>query len=509
MKYNFIFFLFCFYFGNTLFSQAPAIQWQSFFNGLGTTPLNELYPDIQQTSDGGYILAGDGNGTATVSTTSNFSVIKLNALGNIQWQKEFGGSDTDKAHSVRQTVDGGYIVAGETQSTNGDVTGNHGSSDYWIIKLNSSGNLQWQKTYGGSANDIARSIRQTTDGGYIVAGETSSTNGDVTGNHGSSDYWIIKIDSLGNLQWQKTFGGTADDKAQDIEQTADNGYIIAGFATSNNGNVVGNHGSYDYWIIKLTSTGDIQWQKSFGGSAVDRANCIRKAADGGYFIAGWTTSANGDVTLNNGSSDYWILKITSTGDIQWQKSFGTSFQEEAYGVDDTIDGGCIVTGLRYSVPQEGPSTGTAYPDYWIIKLDVSGNIEWQNTYGGPLSDISTSVQQTSDGGYIVAGFAYNGSFNFDFWIIKLAGSQLSTHENILKSTLSIYPNPAKDFFTIDHLPAESTVNIHDASGRKIFSKKYSESKVSINTSPFINGVYIIQVDDKEKNILSEKLIIRK
>ncbi len=510
MKYSFIFSLFFIYFNVSLYySQSPSIQWQNFFDGLGTPSFNELNPDIQQTSDGGYILAGDGNGTAFASTTSNFAVIKLTALGNVQWQKELGGSNTDRAHSVRQTTDGGYIVAGETASYDGDVTGNHGYADYWIVKLNASGTIQWQKTFGGSSNDIARSIRQTNDGGYIVAGETQSTNGDVTGNHGSYDYWIIKLTSTGDLQWQKTFGGTSDDKAQDVEQTTDNGYIIAGSATSNDGNITGNHGGNDYWIIKLTSTGDLQWQKSYGGSAGERAYGIRKAADGGYFIAGWTTSTNGDITLNNGSSDYWILKITSTGDIQWQKTFGTNFKEEAYGIDDTTDGGCIVTGIKYSIAQEGPSAGTAYPDYWVIKLDASGNMEWQNTYGLAYSDISTAIQQTSDNGYIVAGGSYNGSTNYDFFIIKLAGNQLTTHENIIKSAISIYPNPAKDFVMIDHLPSESTISIYDMSGRKIFSKKYSETKVSINTSAFSNGVYMIQVDNQEKTILSEKLIIKK
>ena len=224
--------------------------------------------------------------------------------------------DHDFAHSIQQTKDGGYIVAGSAESNNGDVTGHHGQSwyaDYWIVKLDSYGNLQWQKSLGGSSYDYSGSIQQTNDGGYIVAGNSQSSDGDVTVNHGGNnygDYWIVKLDSYGNLQWQKSLGGTNDEALSSIQQTNDGGYIVAGYSDSNNGDVSGNHSTnYDYWIIKLDSIGNLQWQKCLGGTDNDKANSIQQTNDGGYIIAGSSNSNNGDVTGNHGNNDYWIVKL--------------------------------------------------------------------------------------------------------------------------------------------------------------------------------------------------------
>lgn len=183
-------------------------------------------------------------------------MVKLNATGNVEWQKTLGGSDYfDLAHSIQQTSDGGYIVAGESSSNDGDVTGNHGLRDFWIIKLNTTGDIEWQKCFGGSNDDEARSIQQTTDGGYIVAGNSLSDDGDVTENHGGRDFWVVKLDSTGNIEWQKSYGGSNDDGAHFIRQTEDGGYIIAGNSESNDGDVTGNHGEGDFWIVKLVGDG--------------------------------------------------------------------------------------------------------------------------------------------------------------------------------------------------------------------------------------------------------------
>ena len=174
------------------------------------------------------------------------------AQPTIEWQKSLGGTGSDGATTIQQTADGGYIVAGASISTDGDVTGNHGGNDYWVVKLNSTGTITWQKCLGGTGDDFASSIQQTIDGGYIVAGYSESTNGDVTGNHGGQDYWVIKLDSTGSITWQKSLGGTSQDYAYAIQQTADGGYIVAGYTTSTDGDVTGNHGDYDYWVVKLS-----------------------------------------------------------------------------------------------------------------------------------------------------------------------------------------------------------------------------------------------------------------
>jgi hypothetical protein len=343
----------------------------------------------------------------------------------IEWQKCLGGTNIDEGKSVVQTKDGGYVVAGYTWSFDGDVTGNHGTVDYWVVKLDGSGNMLWQQCYGGASNDVARSILETIDGGYVVFGNTNSNNGQVTGNHGGGDCWVVKLDSLGILQWQKCLGGILGDFAGSIKQTNDGGYVLAGYTNSNDGDVSGNHGVSDMWLVKLDSSGVLQWQKCFGGTDSDYAQSVDQTNDGGYVVAGWTNSNDGDVTGNHGGSDYWILKIDGFGNLQWQQCLGGTANDVAYSVEQTTDGGYVVSGRVYS--NDGDVTGNhGNYDYWIVKLDAGGNILWQNCLGGTNSEEAVSVRQTFDGGYIIAGWSSsndgNISVNFggwDYWLIKL------------------------------------------------------------------------------------------
>ncbi|MBT8195414.1 MAG: T9SS type A sorting domain-containing protein, partial [Bacteroidia bacterium] len=238
-------------------------------------------------------------------------IVKLNSIGDTLWTKSLGGTGTDIASSIQQTSDGGYIVAGYTSSNDGDVSGNNGSGDYWVIKLNSSGNITWQKCLGGSNGEIANDIQQTSDGGYIVAGFTESNDGDVSGNHGDFDYWVVKLDSGGIIIWQNCLGGTLDESANSVQQTSDGGYIVAGYTDSNDGDVSGNHGNDDYWVVKLNSSGNITWQNCLGGTSVDRAWSIEQTTDG-YVAAGWTESNDNDVSGNHGNRDVWVVKLDSS-----------------------------------------------------------------------------------------------------------------------------------------------------------------------------------------------------
>src|ERR1044071_7125627 len=201
------------------------------------------------------------------------------AQPTIQWQKCLGGTAEDYSRSCQQTTDGGYISAGYTRSNNGDVTGFHGVNDCWIVKLDGGGILQWEKALGGTGRDEAYSIEQTSDGGYILAGLTESNDGDVTGNHGLLDCWVVKLDGSGNIQWQKCYGGTDYESAQYIQQTSDGGYVFAGYTQSNNGDVTGLHGGDDYWVVKLDGSGNIQWQKCYGGTDFERAYAIEQTSD--------------------------------------------------------------------------------------------------------------------------------------------------------------------------------------------------------------------------------------
>lgn len=525
MKYKFIFLFILIHYEIPIYSQSsiPNIEWQKSFGGSAS----EIAKSIVQTPDGGYITTGfskSSDGNATINHGDNdFWVVKMSATGTLEWQKTLGGSGDDQANSICTTSDGGYVIAGYTTSSNGDITLNQGYADYWIVKLNALGNIEWQKTYGGQNQDIATSVKQTTDGGYIVGGHSSSNSGNVTGNHGSYtyDYWVIKLDSSGNLQWQKALGGSGEEFAYDIKQTTDGGYIIAGETSSqSSGDISGTYlGVKDSWIVKLGTTGTIIWEKRFGGIGTDITYSVAQTSDGGYIASGTTTSNIGNSTYN-GQGDFWIIKLDTAGNLQWQNAMGSLSYDQAYSVAQTPDGNFVAAGYISSntgIVEPGLPTGT---NYWIVKLNNSGNLLWNKVLGGDGHEIAWSIISTTDGGLAVAGYSstnpdtgdVTGNHGqSDFWIVKLSGSKesLGITESTTPEKPQIYPNPAKDIVHINHLPKESTVTVFDAVGRKISSKKYSETSISIDTSPFANGMYILQIDSAEKNILSEKLIIKK
>ncbi len=257
----------------------------------------------------------------------------------IQWEKSLGGPGTDLAYCVRQTSDGGYILVGETNSTGGDITGNNGTTDFWVARLDASGTLVWQKALGGSGDDRGYAVAPTSDGGYIVAGATNSTDGNVTGLKGLYDFWVVKLNSTGTITWQKCFGGNSIDEAKSVEQTSDGGYIVAGWTRSNNLDITVNNGGSDFWVIKLDASGSLTWQKSLGGSGDEVASSVKQTADGGYIVAGETPSTNGDVSGNNGGTDYWVTKLSSAGALVWQKCYGGSGIDKAKSIAQTSDGG--------------------------------------------------------------------------------------------------------------------------------------------------------------------------
>ena len=359
-------------------------QWVKSYGGSSFDRASSIW----QTYDGGFVVLGFTQSFG--EKPDYFWILKLFSDGEIEWQKIYGGSGSQQPSSIQQTLDGGYIVASSSNSF-----GAAGYSDFWILKLFPDGEIEWQKIYGGSDNDGANSIQQTSDGGYIVTGQTWSFDA------GNSDFWILKLSPDGEIEWQKTYGGSESDGANSIQQTSDGGYIVTGttgsFGTGNN----------DFWILKLESNGDIEWQKTYGGENNDSANSIQQTSDGGYIVAGSTSSFGTD----DNSSDIWILKLYSDGDIEWQKSYRGG---DAKSIQQAIDGGYIVTGQTRSF-----DAGNS--DVWILKLSPAGDIEWQKKYGCGLDDHANSIKQTSDGGYIVAGC--KDSFpSPDVWVFKLSSN---------------------------------------------------------------------------------------
>lgn len=383
---------------------APAIEWQQCFGGTGI----DRATDIRSTSDGGFVCvayAGSTDGDVSVNQGEfDFWILKFDATGALQWERTLGGSGTDWARSVHQTADGGYVIAGMSESNDGDVTGNQGDLDMWVVKVDADGDLEWQRSLGGSAPDRAMCVRPTTDGGYVVVGETFSSNGDVSGHHGLYDAWAVKLDAAGVLQWQNALGGSNYDFAYSVVQAEDGGYVLAGSTGSTNGDVSGNHGGlYDAWVVKLNAAGTLVWQTTLGGSEWDDVRSIVKDTDGGFFLAGTTGSQDGDaVPGTNGSDDLWLVKIDATGDLLWQQAFGGSQSDKANAVHRTADGGCVAVGEACSA--DGDVTGIhGVCDAWVVRVDAAGGLLWQRTLGGSATDHGTAIMPRSDGGLLLAG----------------------------------------------------------------------------------------------------------
>jgi gliding motility-associated-like protein len=416
-----------------LFSQQKeciSIVWSKHFGGTNKENAN----DIQQTADGGYIVAGftqslDGDVSNNFGS-ADYWVLKLDKDGDIEWEKSFGGFSFDIASSVVQAQDGGYVVTGGAVSSDGQVSGNHGLEDVWVIKLDATGNLLWSKTYGGTMNERAEKIRTTSDGGYILAGYSESNNGNLSANNGDFDYWLIKLNQNGDIEWQHSIGGSLADFGFDARETADGGYIMAGSTFSTDGDVSENEGFYDYWIVKVDATGNLLWEKNFGGGGEERAYSLVTMPDGSTVVAGASNSFSNDVPGNNGSYDYWVMKMDNLGNLVWTKNFGGSSEDRAFTLALTSSQELLVSG--FAVSSNGDVSNIyGGKDAWLLKLDAEGNIIWEKNFGGSLEDRFTSIIQTSDGGYVGAGFSASNNFDLpgnkglhDLWVLRLGPDSL-------------------------------------------------------------------------------------
>jgi hypothetical protein len=490
------------FFHNIILAQAPNIEWQKC---LGGTFTEIPYCIQQTSDGGYILIGftrsndGDVSGHHDIETRDIW-VVKLNNVGAIEWQKCLGGSSNDNGYFIIETTDHGYILVGETESNDGNVTGNHSAlKDMWIVKLSNSGNIVWQKCLGGFASDGAYCIQQTSDGGYIIAGYTFSNEGDVLGNHGLIDWWVVKLNNSGTLEWQKCLGGSSSEMAYSIQQTTDSGYILTGSTNSNDVDVSGNHGNSDIWVVKLSNTGNIEWQKCLGGSNSEEARSIQQTNDGGYIITGDTRSNDGDVTGNHGFSDMWVVKLNISGNIEWQRCLGGTFGDSGNSILQTADGGYMVAGIASS--NDGDISGYyGYMDSWIVKLNYLGIIEWQKCYGGTSTEQTKLIKQTSDGGYIVTavteshdGDVSGNHYGGDMWVLKL-GNTVSL-ENVSSSSISFYPNPVLNelVIEIDNKFLGSTFNIYNSLGQVSFYGKIEQNKMSVNLSLLPTGIYNLSV----------------
>lgn len=413
---------------------GPSIEWQKDLGGS-----EDDFPfSIASTADGSSVIAGNtrsrssGDVPATKGNPDSWFidawVVKLSIDGNKLWSKNYGGSGTDAATSIRATRDGGFIIAGFTNSTDGDLANiqAHGNNDAWIVKLDADGNIAWQKSLGGSGGDNVSGIIEISDGGFVFVGQTNSTDGDLDGiqTHGNDDAWIVKLDANGGMVWQKKIGGSSSDLCTSIVPSSDNGFLVAAYTHSTDGNITGSHnvngGIYgDYWIVKLDSNGNLVWQKALGGSQDEYPNSILESSDGNVYVGGHTTSNDGDVTGINSTGIYgWLVKLSSNGTMIWQKPMGGP-NSEITSLIETPDKNIVMSGLK--------GDGSSDPsDVWIVQVTGEGNLTWQKLLGGSMYDAGRSISLTSDGSLIVSSVSVSHDREVaenhggtDYWVVKL------------------------------------------------------------------------------------------
>jgi hypothetical protein len=422
-----------------LFAQPPDTLWTRTYGGIA----REGSFSVQQTCDGGYIMTGP-----TMSYGAggwDVYLVKIDSNGVAIWTRTFGGNGEDWSRTVQQTSDSGYIIVGWTSSFGS------GGLDIYLIKTDINGNLSWQRTYGGSNWERGYWVEQTVDGGYVISGWTESFGA------GDRDIYLIKTDTNGNVIWTRTFGGSNEDFSRSCQQTSDGGYIVGGWTSS-----FGVYGQAVY-LVKTDSDGNAIWSKIIDGPGDDHCNSLIQTKDGGYILAGGTTS------FGAGAWDVYLIKTDVTGNMVWSKTFGGYSIERMHHVKQTSDGGYIMVGFTSSF-------GAGNYDFYVIKTDVNGDSIWTKTYGGRDYDCGESVQETSDGGYIITGQTMSyGAGDGDFYLIKTGKVLFNTDvgvTQILNPTGNIYHGSnirprveVKNFGnSVATFPIVFNINIHNPTG---------------------------------------------
>jgi hypothetical protein len=362
-------------------SLPPEVEWNKTYGRIYREQLWSLI----QTSDGGYALGGDTE--SSPDYYCGFWLVKTDSEGEMQWNKKYGGTDeSDQCMSVIQTSEAGYILAGSTSSFD--------MGDARLIWTDSVGNVMWSKTYGGEGCELAYVIIQSTDGGYVFAGSTNSYG------NGGMDFWLVKIDANGNLQWNKTYGGNRYEEFPSLIETSDGGYALAGRTNSYGA------GDHDFYFVKTDDQGNMQWNKTYGGIEHEGANSLVQTIDGGYALAGYSESFDT-------SGDVWFVKTDSEGNVEWDRIYTEASHGSAHDCILTSDGG-------YALACAIKPNATSKYDACLVKIDASGDVSWNITYGWNDSDYARCVLETAVGGYALGCMTNStGAGDYDFWLIKL------------------------------------------------------------------------------------------
>lgn len=394
---------------------AGVVDWIYTYGGSNL----DAATSVITTPDGGFAVLGytqsvDGDITTKTATDSDFWVLKLNADGELMWSKTYGGSSDDRGSEIINTNGGGFAVVGFSRSNDGDATQNEGFQDYWVVKLDSVGTLQWEKSYGFAGSDQANAIIQTTDGGYFLSGFLDITASEGQGNdgfasapgtlpkHGVGEFWGLRLDPNGELIWRRYFGGTNNDRSYGVLQTSDGGFLMTGSSESNDFDISEPRGSYDFWAVRINSSGDLVWEKSFGGSQIDIAYGLTALSANTYLMVGDSRSNDGDVSSPLGNADLWAVAFNDSGNMLWERSYGGSLFDSGRAANTLNNGNIIIAGNSRS--QDGQLlTNQGQNDAWMLLTSNSGAMQWQKSLGGSGIDLLNAISPINETSWVAVG----------------------------------------------------------------------------------------------------------
>jgi hypothetical protein len=518
----------------TYFSNAQDILWEKSYGGKHA----EYLFDAQPTPDYGFILAGSsisgktGNKEDQNKGDLDYWLWKMDEKGDLDWQKSFGGSGVDMLQSIRLTSDGGYILAGTSNSNKGldKKEDTKGQDDFWIIKLDAKGNEIWQQTIGGSGQEKLQTICQTKDGGYVIGGTSASykTRKDDKGvldafgksedTRGNLDYWIVKLKKDGKIEWQKTLGGIYVDELKDLVVLPNGNILAGGYSNSpqSGDKTQDNFGLGDFWLVELSNQGQLVWQQTIGGEGDDNLFAIELTADGGFMVGGNSNSASSNMKskASKNGSDFWILKFDTDKNMQWETTYDYGNKDVLTSIVENKDGSFLIGG--YAQSEQTNETNAKFKkadkeginDYIALKIKANGEEVWTQTAGSKGEEVLKKLFETRDGGYLFAGTSNGTASNdknstiggADFWVVKLKDNTKPEYE---KAPIEAIPNPAVTFTNviIGFEYQYGTANLYDISGRLLQTHKLDGSRMlPIEMTSYNSGIYIVEVvTDNEKN----------
>lgn len=487
-------------------SQIPNILWSRNYGGYAV----DGFGSFILTRDSCFLIVG-ATSTDTISGFSGQSdgwVVKTDLDGKVLWQRCYGGDSIDRLVACIQLHDGNYVLAGTTM---GDITNYHGHIDAWLVKIDSTGNVIWSYAYGGTAYEELSSIVESDNGSIVILGTANSEDGDVSPNGYNMDFWLVKINSNGQILWDKSYGQDGSEFGNSIYKTKDGNYMLCGGASGGMNPVCGQNGNPSFWLVCVDSLGSLLWQRCYGGSRYEEPFKVIESLDGGFVLVGQTISVNGDISdTTEMSFQGWIVKTDTLGNLEWEKTLGSNGIEKFNSVIATTDTTYLLLGYTNSNDISGFNGNT---DYYLAKLDNNGKVLWEYCFGGTLDEFPHTILQIEPNCYVISGGteSSNGdittSYGYvDGWLLKFKEPTISKILEVGQTNFTLYPNPVNSSITFEKLPTGSKLTIYNIQGHVYQDIEIKQPKLTLDIQALPAGHYFCKVTNDQQHTTKRFLV---